>query len=176
VLSEHWILSSSLLHAGTTDRMLFVMLCDYTGCATVTSVSSQLIEPKSELRLILEPAPDESERSPEFQSELGAFERALREHGIEASQARFTQDAGGGWGTGEFILAAAARTAIVGLSKLIQSLGDAYLKIRDGRKLKLKFGTLTIEGHVDDIQQIFTAEQISKLLEPPKNAARKKQP
>jgi len=136
-------------------------------------MQSQIIEPTPELSLILVPAPGEAVRSDDVQSELGAFQRGLREQGVQASQRWFTQDAaeGGGWGTGEFVLVVSTLgpVAIVELRKLIV----AFLKIRNGRKLKLKFGTSTIEGHVDDVQKLVTPEQISKLLEPPKKAARK---
>lgn len=135
-------------------------------------MSSQFIEAKPELRLILTPAPGERLSSPEFQAELAAFTGGLRELGVEASQKWFTQDAitGGGWGTGEIILAVAlGQTAIIELRKLIV----AFRKIKKERTVKFKFGASTMTVPVDDVDKVVTREQISKLLEPPKKAARK---
>jgi hypothetical protein len=73
------------------------------------------LQKELEIKLSIEPTPGESLTSPEFQSELSAFAHALQEHGIEASQRWFTQDAvgGGGWGTGEFTVIVTAVTSLI---------------------------------------------------------------
>jgi hypothetical protein len=128
-------------------------------------MQSRLIEPEPESRLILVPAPGESLGGPEFQSDLNAFAQALGTQGIKAQARSRARDAvaGGGGSAGEYVLLSTlGSVAIVQLRKLVV----AFLKIREGRKLKLRPGT--IEGHVDDIEKILTQEQISKLLGPPK--------
>lgn len=124
---------------------------------------SQFIEPEPELRFSILPAPGEVVGDAEFQSELTAFARGLKANGIDARSTWYTQDAvgGGGWSTGEFtLLTVLGPVAIVQLRKLIVEI----LKLREGRKLRIKAGAATIEGHVDDIQRIVTPEQITRLL------------
>jgi hypothetical protein len=125
---------------------------------------SQIIEPEPQLRFSILPAPGEVVGGAEFQAELAAFSRGLKTNGIDARATWYTHDAvgGGGWSTGEYtLLSVLVPVAIVQFRKLIVEI----LKMREGRKLKIKVGTTTIEGHVDDIQRIVTPEQIAKLLE-----------
>jgi hypothetical protein len=137
-------------------------------------MEAEIIEPEPELHLHLIPAPGEPPvRSPEFQEELRAFAQALKAQGINASLTWFTQDAvgGGGWGVGEFtiLVTALGPLAIVQLRKLI----EAFLKIREGRKLKLKYGPLTLEGRAEDVEKLVTPEQIAKMLDGPKQSGKK---
>jgi len=127
-------------------------------------MGSQIIEPEPQLRLSILPAPGEVVSGAEFQTELTVFARELKTNGIDARATWYTHDAvgGGGWSTGEFtLLSILGPVAIVQLRKLIVEV----LKMREGRKLKIKGRTTTIEGHVDDIQRIVTPEQIAKLLD-----------
>ena len=136
-------------------------------------MESEIIEPEPELRLFLIPAPDEPPlRSSEFQEELRTFKQALKSQGINASSPSFVRDVvgGGGWSLGEFtLLVATLGTVIVRLSKLI----EAFLRIREGRKFKLKYGPLTLEGHAEDVQKLVTREQVAKMLESPKKSGKK---
>ena len=118
-------------------------------------MGSQIIEPEPQLRLSILPAPGEVVSGAEFQTELTVFARELKTNGIDARATWYTHDAvgGGGWSTGEFtLLSILGPVAIVQLRKLIVEV----LKMREGRKLKIKGRTTTIEGHADDIQLIVT--------------------
>jgi hypothetical protein len=129
------------------------------------------VEPK--LRLVLEPAPGETIKNPDFQSELADFYKSLNTFGIKSSSRHFTQDALGAQGLslGEFglLVSTLGPVAIVQLRKLIET----FLKVRAGRKLKLKIGPLTLEGNADDVEKLISPEQIAKLLKAPKKADKK---
>ena len=138
--------------------------------------SIRLIEAAADVQLKFSAAEGESVGSPEFQSQLGMLMDGLRREGVNVSQKWFTQDAvggrgAGGWGTGELIVLASTLgpVAIVQLRKGIIE----FLKMRQGRKLKLKVGPLTIEGHAGDIEKFVTPEQIAKALEPSQKSAKK---
>jgi len=137
-------------------------------------MESEIIEPEPDLRLCLIPAPDEpAMRSPEFQQELRTFTQALKAQGIYASSNSIAQDAigGGGWSVGEitFLISTLGTTAIVQFRKLI----EAFLRIREGRKFKLKYGPLTLEGHAEDVQKLVTREQIADMVESRKTSGKK---
>ena len=136
-------------------------------------VEAEIIEPEPELRLSLIPAPDEPPvRSTQFQEDLRAFTQALKASDINASSTSFAQDAigGGGWSVGEItLLTTLGGTGIVQLRKLVET----FLRIREGRKFKLKYGPVTLEGRAEDVHKLVTAEQIANMVESHKMPAKK---
>ena len=130
------------------------------------------------IEIKLEPAPGEKMESPDYQQALRDFADSLRANGIKRSVGMKTMDAAGGVSpsiyNGGFRIAVAVITAlgpiaIVQLRKLI----EAFLKVRAGRKLKLKFGNVTIEGHAEDVEKLITPKQIAKMLNPADKSAKK---
>jgi hypothetical protein len=129
------------------------------------------VEPK--IHLVLSPAPGEAIKSPDFQSELANSYKSLNTFGIKFSNRHCTQDAIGALrmepGGFNFARVYPRPVAIVQLRKLIET----FLKVRAGRKVKLKIGPLSPEGNADDLEKLITPEQIAKLLENPKRAVMK---
>jgi hypothetical protein len=122
-----------------------------------------------EIKLL--PAPDEKTESPEYQQALRDLVQSVRANGLKPSVGMRAMDAAGGVspavynGGVRLAILTLAPIAIVQLRKLI----EAFLKMRAGRKLKLRLGNMTIEGHAEDVEKLVTAEQIAKML----NAAKK---
>jgi len=118
------------------------------------------------------PAPGEAVAGPEFQTDLGIFERGLREHGFRFSQNWFAQDAvgGHGYGTGlfAFVLATLGPKAIAELRKLLEAI------VVRGREVELTNGRVKVRGSARELQKLLTPEQIGKLLEPPPTTAKKR--
>lgn len=120
------------------------------------SMSSQFLEPKPELRLILKRAPDDRPLvNREYQKELADFYKSLRAAGIQCSSQPFAFDAadGGGGLSGEFTLMASAIASFVtgGAGVL-----GAWLHARYGRKVRLKIGEIEAEAQ--------TVAEVEKLL------------
>jgi len=172
-------LGVSLLASGLVDTPFpqAIVEIDRVGEATRNRLAEEgflpAYRPTSEpmLRLVLEPAPGETVNSLDFQSGLADFRKNLDALGIDFSSRHRTQDAlvAQGWNLGEFgllvsVVSALRPTAIAELRKLIET----FLKIRAGRKLRLKIGPLTLEGSAEDVVRFISPEQIAKLLKAPK--------
>ncbi len=118
------------------------------------------------LQLTFEPSSDDPPiSSPEYQEHLRVFVEALDEQGIEVSSRRQLQEsaANSGWAFGvfTFVVSTLGPVAIVQLRKAVET----FIKAREGRKLKVKVGNLTVEGTASEVAKLITPEQITKMLD-----------
>ena len=108
------------------------------------------------LNVILVRSPDDAqERDSGYQVELNSFRRSLEETGATVSQSALTFDAigGGGYPTGSFAIALA--TAVV---PSIAAVVIAWLRMRAGRKVRVKVGSTHVEAATaDDVLKILVA-------------------
>jgi hypothetical protein len=114
------------------------------------------------IQIILVPGSgDPPERAPEYQEELRQFGDSLRAEGVTFSQSAITFDsiAGGGYPVGAFAIALATF-----VPSAVAKIVVAWLRVRNGRKLRVKIGDTHVEGN--------TPEEVDKLL---KTAAEFKQ-
>ncbi len=126
------------------------------------AMSTKIIEPKPELRLILVRGKDDPPLSAEsYQKELADFATSLAAQGIGFTSTHFAFDAadGGGGLTGEFVVAVAA----VGfLAKKLDGPLRVFLKGHFARKARVEFredGTLkSVEAqNADEAEKLINA-------------------
>jgi hypothetical protein len=106
------------------------------------------------MRIILVRGPsDAPERAPEYQEELREFGKSLRAAGATVSQSAITFDSieGSGYPIGAFAIAIAPF-----LLSAVKDIVVAWVRVRGGRKVRVKIGDTHVEGH--------TPEEIEKVL------------
>ncbi len=113
----------------------------------ISSTTSQ-----TELSIVLIPSPDDLPKSSnEYQAELSAFARSMREQGIDFSSRAYMMESagGGGFSLGEFL--AVAKT----ISPALAGLVGAWLHAKYGRKVKLKYKNLQVEAtKVEEVERL----------------------
>lgn len=127
----------------------------------------------SSFKLTFVPAPDEPAVSdPAYQAEIRHFIEEVDSQGIEIRSSGLLQESAtnSGWEYGIFTLASTlGPVALVQLRKAVET----FLKAREGRKLKVTVGDVTVEGAASEVSKLITPEQISKMLDAQKNTPKK---
>ena len=107
---------------------------------------------QTELSIVLIPSPgDLPKPSKEYQAELTAFARSMREQRIDFSSRAYMMESasGGGYALGEFL--AVAKT----ISPALAGLVGAWLHAKYGRKVKLKYKNLQVEAtNVEEVERM----------------------
>ncbi len=128
-------------------------------------------DPTFELTFI--PAPAEPEiSSPEYQEGLRRFMDELYSQDIEVRSLEYLQESAtsSGWAYGVFTLASTlGPIALIQLRKALET----FLKAREGRKLKITIGAVTVEGTASEVAKLITPEQIAKMLDAQKHSPEK---
>ena len=122
-----------------------------------------IVELMPELCLILTPGPEDS---PKYKKEWREFSESLEQLGIKVTRRQTAHDAGDVDGTDLTLVIMAIfgpfAVAIAGLGKRLET----HLKLRAGRRFKLKNGSQSLEGDFRDVQEFITPSQIKKLRNP----------